>query len=153
VRLSDSTSRPESLSAAAVRRRDERGASALELAFLAPALLLLIFFTIQGALFFYGRNVAIQSAREGVSQIRLAQDADTYADIHDRVILGVQRFAHNVGREALIDPRVIPRYDGDTGRVSVTVTGHVITLVPGLHLSVTERAYGVIERFDGGAGG
>lgn len=120
------------------------------MAFLAPAIILLIFFTIQGALFFYGRNVAIQSAREGVSQIRLAQDAATYATIHDRVILSVQRFAHNVGREALLDPKVIPQYDGDTGRVSVTVSGHVITLVPGLHLSVTEKAYGAIERFEGG---
>ena len=37
--------------------------SAVEFAFLAPAFIFLIFFSIQGALFFYGRSVAIQSAR------------------------------------------------------------------------------------------
>ena len=118
------------------------------MAFLAPALILLIFFTIQGALFFYGRNVAIQSAREGVSQVRLAQDAATYANIHGRVIRNVKNFARSVGHEALIAPSVIARYDDRAGRVSVTVSGHVITLIPGLHLSVTERAYGEIERFE-----
>ena len=131
------------------RRGDERGASALELAFLAPALLLLIFFSIQGALFFYGRSVAIQSAREGVSQLRVAQDAQTYDDLKPHVISNVKNFAHNVGREALIAPDVVPTYDDQQGRVSVTVTGDVITLVPGLHLTVTERAYGSIERFEG----
>jgi Flp pilus assembly protein TadG len=62
---------------AADRRRLERGASALEMAFVAPGLILLIFFSIQAALFFYGRNVAIQAAREGVSQMRVAADAAT----------------------------------------------------------------------------
>jgi len=119
------------------------------MAFLAPALLLLIFFSIQGALFFYGRSVAIQSAREGVSQLRVAQDAGTYTDLKPHVILSVKNFAHNVGREALINPDVLPTYDDQQGRVSVTVTGGVITLVPGLHLTVTERAYGSVERFQG----
>ena len=34
----------------------------------------------------------------------------------------------------------------------MTVTGHVITLVPGLNLSVTETAEGPVERFSGNDG-
>jgi Flp pilus assembly protein TadG len=131
------------------RRRGERGASALELAFLAPGLILLIFFSIQGALFFYGRNVAIQSAREGVSQLRLAQDRATYDDIRADVVANTERFASSVGHEALIQPIATAGYDDANARASMTVTGKVITLVPGLDLTVTEHAEGPVERFEG----
>ena len=97
------------------RGRDERGVSALELSFLAPAFLLLIFFSIQAALYFYGRNVAIQSAREGVSQLRLAQDQASYESIKPGVVGNTQRFASTVGREALIDPKATPTYDERAG--------------------------------------
>jgi Flp pilus assembly protein TadG len=132
-----------------LRRRDERGASALELAFLAPGLLLLIFFSIQGALFFYGRNVAIQSAREGVSQLRLAQDRATYDDIRPGVVSNTEQFATSIGHEALIDPVATAGYDDQNARARMTVTGRVITLVPGLNLTVTEFAEGPVERFSG----
>ena len=39
------------------RARTESGAGALELAFLAPGLIFLIFLTIQAGLFFYGKTV------------------------------------------------------------------------------------------------
>jgi Flp pilus assembly protein TadG len=129
------------------RARGERGVSALELSIVAPSLLFLIFFTIQAALFFYGRSVAIQSAREGVSQLRLAQDAGMYADIRDHVVQNTERFATQVGREALLDPRAVPSYDEVAGRVSMEVHGDVITLVPFMTLSVHERAEGSVERF------
>jgi Flp pilus assembly protein TadG len=132
-------------------RRDERGVSALELAFLAPGLLLLIFFGIQGALYFYGRNVAIQSAREGVAQLRLAQDQATYDSINTDVANNTERFAASIGHEALIGPSASPAYDDQAARVRMTVTGDVITLVPGLHLTVTEFAEGPVERFEGSA--
>jgi Flp pilus assembly protein TadG len=133
-------------------RRDERGVSALELAFLAPGFLLLIFFCMQAALFFYGRNVAIQSAREGVSQLRLAQDQATYDDIRPDVVSNTERFATTIGRESLIDPIATPEYDDANARAKMTVTGRVITLVPGLKLTVTEFAEGPVERFSGSDG-
>ena len=119
------------------------------MAFIAPGLIFLIFFCIQGALFFYGRNVAIQSAREGVSQLRLAQDKATYLDIRAGVKDNTERFATTVGREALIDPIATPSYDDDLGRVRMKVEGRVISLVPGLNLTVTEEAEGPVERFEG----
>jgi hypothetical protein len=119
------------------------------MAFIAPGLIFLIFFSIQGALFFYGRSVAIQSAREGVSQLRLAQDRATYDDIRAGVKGNTERFATAVGREALIDPLATPSYDEEQGRVRMKVQGRVISLLPWLHLTVTEEAEGPVERFEG----
>jgi hypothetical protein len=132
----------------AASRRDERGVSAVEFAFIAPGLIFLIFFAIQGALFFYGRSVAIQSAREGVSQLRLAQDQATFLDIRAGVKSNTEQFATAVGREALIDPLATPEYDEELGRVRMTVVGRVITLVPGLELEVSAEAEGPVERFE-----
>jgi len=134
------------------RQRGESGASALELTFIAPALIFLIFFCVQGALYFYGRSVALQSAREGVSQLRLAQDAATFEDIRPGVVDNTEHFAHEIGREALLDPIATPSYDEVAGRVGMTVTGRVITLVPGLDLTVTQTAEGPVERFEGDTG-
>jgi hypothetical protein len=117
------------------------------MAFIAPGLIFLIFFCIQGALFFYGRNVAIQAAREGVSQLRLAQDRATYADIRAGVVDNTERFAMTVGREALIDPEATASYDDELGRVRMTVSGRVISLIPWLDLTVTQEAEGPVERF------
>lgn len=128
--------------------RNDSGVSAVELAFIAPALILIIFFAIQAALFFYGRNVAIQAAREGVSQLRLAQDAATYQAQRADIVDHTETFAHTVGHEALSGAVATPTYDDQAARVSMTVTGTVITLVPGLHLRVTEMAEGPVERFE-----
>lgn len=129
------------------RDRGESGASAVELAFIAPAFILLIFFTIQGSLFFYGRNVAIQAAREGVSQMRLSPYESDFATARPGVIAYTQRFAVATGRESLLDPVATPDYDNDAARVSMTVRGNVITLVPFMHFTVTETAEGSVERF------
>jgi Flp pilus assembly protein TadG len=152
VRLAAGWQRLRSLSRFSTRSprsRDEQGVSAVEFAFIAPALIFLIFFSIQGALFFYGRSVAIQSAREGVSQLRLAQDEATYDDIRAGVKSNTEQFATAVGREALIDPLATPSYDPDLGRVRMKVEGRVISLIPWLDLKVTEEAAGPVERFEG----
>lgn len=132
-------------------RRLERGASALEMAFVAPALIALIFLCIQGALFFYGRNVAIQAAREGVSQLRAVPDEATFAAIKGDALASVEGFAGEIGRESLIAPYATATYhDGAAyDRVSVTVSGGVITLLPGLHLHVSQTAEGPVEQFMG----
>lgn len=129
------------------RSRDESGVSAVELAFIAPAFILLIFFTIQGSLYFYGRNVAIQSAREGVSQLRLASTPAQYDVQRAGAVDYTTRFADSLGRESLLDPVATPTYDYAAGRVSMTVQGKVITLIPLLDLTVTETAGGSVEKF------
>lgn len=129
-------------------RHGDRGVSSLELAIVTPAVLLLIFFVVQVALWWYGRNVALQAAREGVSQLRLVQPTDDVAaaqvDVEDSVV----DFAATLGQESLLGPTADSVYDPDEGRVSVTVTGEVVSLVPGLTLSVSQQAQGEIERFE-----
>jgi len=125
----------------------DTGFIALEVALVAPALLFLIFLSIQAALFFYGRSVAIQSAREGVVQLRLAQDEAAYRELRPLVVANIERYAATVGRESLRNPVVDPSYDDGEGRVRVEVSGEVISLVPFVDLSVTQSAEGPIERF------
>ncbi|MFC0462165.1 TadE family protein [Kineococcus gynurae] len=131
----------------------DRGSAALELAVVAPALLLLVFTAVQVGLWGYGRAVAQQAAREGVSQYRLAADART-AELYRPVVEAhVRGYAGTLGREALTDATVASTWVTDpTGRprVEVAVTGTTITLVPGLHLAVTGRAQGSVERFGDG---
>lgn len=126
----------------------ERGATAVELAIIAPMLILVIFFAIQAGLFFYGRTVAVQAAREGVSQLRLAADEDAYQQMRESVISATRDFAGKVGRQGLTNPQVSTGYEEAEGRVWVSVTGNVISLVPGLDLSATAEASGTVERFE-----
>lgn len=132
---------------ASAGRPGEVGASSIELAMIAPALIFLIFFVVQVGLFFYGAAAATQAAREGVSQLRLAPDAATYAVIRDTVVANTQHFATQVGRESLVRPVATPAYDEVNGTVTMQVEGRVINLVPFLDLRVTETAYGTVERF------
>ena len=131
------------------RFRGDRGASAIELTLVAPGLLLFIFLSVQAGLFFYGRAVAEQAAREGVSKLRLAQTEAVSDGIRDDVQRSVEAYASIVGRESLLKPKAVSTYDAANGKVSVTVTGDVITLVPGVDLTVTQRVFGEIERFEG----
>jgi hypothetical protein len=64
------------------------------------------------------------------------------------VVENTERFASTVGRETLLGATATPSYDGRQGRVSMTVTGRVISLVPGLDLHVTQTAEGPVERFE-----
>jgi Flp pilus assembly protein TadG len=120
----------------------------VELSIVAPALLALIFFSVQAGLWWYGRTVALQAAREGVSQLRTAPDLDAYDAVSAAVTESTRRYAAAVGRETLLDPTAVPGYDEDAGRVSMTVSGRVISLVPGLDLTVTQRVFGEVERFE-----
>jgi len=107
----------------------------------------MIFLCVQAGLFFYGRSVALSAAREGVSQLRLAQTAPIAARARPGVETGVEGYAVALGRESLVDPVATAVYDDAGGTVTVTVSGTVVTLVPGLHLRATGRASGHVERF------
>jgi Flp pilus assembly protein TadG len=128
--------------------RDDRGASAIELSIVAPVILLLIFFTVQVALWLYGRNVALQAAREGVSTLRLVGETEDIPGAESRTETDTEAYATQVGAQSLLKPQATARFNAGTGRVRVTVTGHVVSLV-GLDLTVTRTATGEVERFEG----
>jgi Flp pilus assembly protein TadG len=124
----------------------DRGVSSLELAFIAPSLIALIFFVIQAALFFYGRSVAQDAAREAVSRLRLDQTQSAYDGNHTAIEKEVAGFAHSIGSGALEVDKVTTVYDDAKGTVTVTVTGTAISLT-GIDLHITETVTGRIERF------
>jgi Flp pilus assembly protein TadG len=131
------------------RRRTggDEGSAALELAVIGPTLFILIFFVIQVALYFYGRSVALQSAREGVSQLRVAQSAAEFDHAEPGVATSVQDFAAKVGSGALNGATMSADHDDAYDRVRVTVKGDAISLVPWMTWTVTQSASGVVEKF------
>jgi Flp pilus assembly protein TadG len=138
--------RPVRISARGIRRPQarDRGASAIELAILAPMLLALIWLTIQYALYFQGRQVALAAAqvgdrvaREQAATVRgwqanAVNDAETYYDGLGTKVLGngITATARRVGNE-----------------VQVTVTGQAASIMLGLTLTINETAVGPIECF------
>ena len=129
------------------KRRKDEGSAALELAVIGPSLFILIFFVIQVALYFYGRSVALQSAREGVSQLRLAPDATSFDVLEPRVTTSVQDFAGQVGNGALNGAQMTATHDAPYDRVTVTVKGDAISLVPWMTWTITQTASGTVEKF------
>lgn len=124
----------------------DRGVSSLELAFIAPSLIALIFFVIQAALYFYGRSVAQQAAREGVSQLRLDQSLTAYNGNHKTIEANVATFARDIGSGTLHVEHVTSDYDDAAGTVTVTITGTAVSLT-GITLNITETVTGRVERF------
>ena len=128
------------------RRRSERGVSTLELSILAPAIIALIFVSIQTALWLYGRSVALNAAQEGVSRLRLVQPLVYTPAVGEKVRADVQSYAQQLGGTTLQNATVpFPAYNDPEG---VTVTGKTVSLVPGLELKVTRTATGRIEQFE-----
>jgi Flp pilus assembly protein TadG len=131
------------------RRRSERGVSTLELAILAPAILALIFVSIQTALWLYGRSVALNAAQEGVSRLRLVQPPVYTTAVGEKVRSDIQSYATQLGGTTLQHADVpFPAYNNPEGTVSFTVTGDTESLVPGLTLKVSRTATGQIEQFE-----
>lgn len=128
------------------RRADERGASAIELAVIAPALLVLIFFSIQVALWLFGRNVAEQSAREAVSRLRVIVVGSDLPSALAAAQVEAENYARSVGGESMLDPVATATLSSPT-RVRVSVTGRAISLVPGVTLTVSGSAEGDVEQF------
>ena len=128
----------------AARRRvqacaGDRGSYSLELAVLAPLVLLIIFVSIQAGLWFHGRSVALAAAKRGVETGRAFNAAP--ADGTSAAADFLARFGGSVH-----DPQVSTA--GSTAnQVEITVHGSVATLVPGLTLSVDQHAIGPKERW------
>ena len=126
-------------------RRTERGAAVIELVILAPLLLGMIWLTIQFALWYQGRQVALAAAQLGA---RVAsQDAVRVPDWEARAERSAQDYYRGLGTKVLGGQIGAKAEPAGVGQVRVTVTGTAVSIVPGLTLIIHETAGGPIDCF------
>ena len=123
-------------------RRDERGSSAIELVLLTPLLIAIIFGIVQAGLVWHARHVAVAAAQQGA---RLAR-ADTGVPLDPAAVREqTVAYVHRLGAALVGDPVVQITRSG--GWVTVTVTGHAVSLLPGGTLTVRGVSRGPVEEF------
>ena len=121
--------------------KGDRGSASLEIAILAPALLLLTFVLVQAGLWFYARSLALAAAQEGVTAGR-AYDAPGAAGL-----VRARAFLYEQAGDSLTDTRVSSA--GTTAAVvRITVTGRSLSVLPGLPgMAITQSAQVSREHF------
>ena len=122
------------------RVRDERGSVSLELAVVFPVVLLLIFGTIQGALYYHARNVALAAAQEGVVDARVENGSAGAG------VARAQEFLADAGGNRVLLNAAVSS-DSSATEVTITVRGAVPSVLPGVAgLTLTQSASGPLER-------
>lgn len=133
-------------------RRDgehgERGVSAIEFVLLTPLLFFLIFATVQFALYFYARHVAIAAAQEG-DRVAREERANPNQNWSGDASAKANDWINQLAPSLLVGSGVRTGESGPVGgdgwNVSVTVT--VPPLLSWGGVSVTETSSGPVEQF------
>jgi Flp pilus assembly protein TadG len=124
----------------AKRKRNERGASTVELVLYMPILMLAIFLTIQFSLIYLGNQAASAAARETARVARTTKDGG-------RAQAAGIAYTNQIGKGILEDVQVVVTPVG-TQQVRVVVTGHAQKLTPFLDPpTVTQVVQGPLEAF------
>jgi Flp pilus assembly protein TadG len=122
----------------------DRGASPIELAILLPLIFALLFMSIQAGVYFLARAVALNAAQIGVNSTRTLS-GDSEAEAEAKVWAYI-----DAAPEWLSPTSVDVERNDATGEATATVEGSVLSLLPGLNISVRQTARGPIERFTSG---
>lgn len=118
--------------------RGERGSATVEVAVLAPALLLVVFTIIQVGLWSYARSLALGAAQEGLAVGR--SFGSTAQAGRERA----EQFLGQVAGDSLRDGEVTIRMDAST--LEVDVRGRALSVLPGVPgLPVHQQARGPVE--------
>lgn len=123
----------------------DRGSSAVELAILAPAMLLATMLIIQFALWFNARHAALAAAQAGarIAREEAASNPSWQAD----AVTEATSYYDALGTKLLTNVQVpSPTMDNATHEVSVTVTGQLAGILP-WHMTITQTVAGPIECF------
>lgn len=139
----------------AARRWGDRGASVVELALLAPALLMVSMLIVQFGLWFTARQAALSAAQAGATVAR--QEAATNPAWRSAAENNATRYYRQLNTH-LLGKLSAHAFAGTSGRlgstVFVTVRGPLgYTVLPGLNLSVSATAGGPVECFRPASGG
>ena len=121
------------------RVRDERGSFTISLAILAVPFFLLVLLIVQAGVYTHARQVATAAAQEG---LRAARNLDGSGGAGQAQ--AGQLLAQTAGT-TLRNTSVSARRHADWA--SVDVHGQVVSLVPGLTLTVDAHAEGPVERY------
>ncbi len=123
----------------------DQGSSAVELAILAPTLLLIIWLSVQFAFWYQGRQVALAAAQAGDRVAR--QEAYVIPSWRQDAENRATSYYGELGTKVL-GGKITARATGSAlNQVQVTVTGQVVSLVFGLRLTIHETAGGPVECF------
>jgi hypothetical protein len=103
-----------------------------------PGILLALFASIQTATWFIARSVALTAAQEATTAQRAYNAPDRAGQER------ANEFLRRTG-DWLANPTVVVTRTGD--RVTATVTGQALSLIPGVRLTVRQTASGSVDRF------
>ena len=109
---------------------------------LLPLAFSLLFLSVQGAVYYQGRTVALYAAQEGARSAAGYEATD--GDGRSAALDFAERAA---GSTVFTDPKVTVDRDTSTGKVTVEVTGTTESFVPGWEPRVTQSASRTIEDF------
>jgi Flp pilus assembly protein TadG len=122
------------------RQRDERGATSIvQVVLIAPVLLLVLMFIVQFALVAHARSVVEAAAEQGAVVARRADGTQGGAQAE------AVKYLDRLGPKMLTTRSVLASRTPEIA--TVTVTGTVISLVPGVHPKVKETSSGPVERY------
>ncbi len=126
-------------------RRNERGTTALEIAIVVPVFLLVIFCIVEVGLWLFARNVATTAAREGASVMRISGTLDEPEEFRDIAVETAEGYAAELGILRGVEATVSGVEDG---RVTVSVSGEYVDLVPFFPTTVNETVSVEVELFE-----
>lgn len=122
------------------RARTDQGSVTLETVIAFPVAMLAVLLTLNAALWYHARNIALAAAQEGVRTARAYHAAPGKAGTT------AVSFARTTGNGLLLSPAADT--SGSTATtIVVRVKGSAVSLVPGLHLGVDQVARGPVERW------
>ena len=120
---------------------DARGSATLEIVVLFPAVLLATYGLVQGALYYHARDVALAAATDGLTAAR------SRAGNAEEGRRAASAFLQRAGGDAVL-PASVVRSKRTAIAATVTVSGHALSLVPGVPgWAVEQSASGPVERF------
>ena len=122
------------------RHSTDAGSITLETVIAFPVAMLAVLLTINAALWYHARNTALAAAQEGVRTAR------AYGANRSQANTTATSFARTTGDGFLLGPSADT--SGSTATtVVVRVRGEAVSLIPGLHLRISQVAHGPVERF------